>query len=111
MFTTSSAMAGAEDNPGDFIPATSINPLISLFSSIMKSSVSGIALKPAKVLIPFLKLIFSVVLNASFLTSFKPSPVVLNDSLSYKSTALGPTKRFPCTVGVTSIPLPNFDGH
>ena len=38
MFTTSSAMAGAEDNPGDFIPATSINPLISLSSSIMKSS-------------------------------------------------------------------------
>jgi len=53
---STTATAGAEVNPGDFIPATSINPLTSSFSSIIKSSVSETALRSAKFLIPSLNL-------------------------------------------------------
>ena len=48
--TTSKAIAGAEESPGDFIPATSINPFTSSASSTIKSPQSGFALSPAKFL-------------------------------------------------------------
>ena len=49
-------MAGAADNPGDFIPAISKKPLID-DSSTIKSPLSDSALIPANVLIFSLKLI------------------------------------------------------
>ena len=48
---TFNAMAGAADNPGDLIPATSIKPGIFLFSPMIKSSLSDSALRPENCLI------------------------------------------------------------
>ena len=39
-----------------------------------------------------------------------PAAVVAVSSLSSMSVAVGPTSRLPCTVGVTSTPLPYLPG-
>ena len=95
MLTTSTAIAGAELKPGDFIPATSKNPFTSLASPIMKSGLSAIARSPAKFLIFSLKLTLLVVFKETSLTLANPSYSVETESLSQVSIASGPTNKFP----------------
>ena len=48
--------------------------------------------------------------RAASSTNASPSALVDTSSLLPCSTAFGPTSRLPCTVGVTSTPLPAREG-
>ena len=107
---TYSPMAGALVRPGDSIPATSINPGASDTSSIIKSFFSVCARRPAKDVIVWRFGRSGVLSAARCCRSSRPSAVVAISSLSSSSTAVGPSIRLPCTVGVTRTPFPYFVG-
>jgi len=95
MPTTYSAIAGAEDNPGDLIPATFMNPFASFASPIMKSPVFASALSPEYVVITLFIGTLGADLLAIFSTYSRFLAVVAVSSLSSISSASGPTKRLP----------------
>ena len=105
-----SPIAGAEESPGDSMPATLIKPFASSASPMMKSLPSSCARRPANEVITWRIGTFLTLNAAVFARESSPSCVVLTASLFVTSTAVGPTKRLPCTVGVTSTPFPILDG-
>ena len=108
---TSRPIAGAEESPGDFVPAILKNPSASSASPMIKSPVSASARRPAKFLILSLKLIFSILLTASLFILSRAESVFPTSSLLSISSAVGPTIKFPCTVCATRIPFPISLGH
>ena len=108
---TISPIAGELVRPGDSIPAQSINPFASSSSPIRNSCPSSWARSPAKEVITWRIGMFFTFISAFVITSFKPSRVVFVPSLFSISIAVGPTNRFPWTVGVTRTPFPYFPGR
>ncbi len=104
-------MAGAEVNPGDFIPAAFMNPRGLFKALISKSPDSVFALTPAKVVMFILTGKFGTSRLAPFRTSASPSGVVDLSSGSCCSVAVGPDIKLPSAVRKTVIPLPAFDGQ
>ena len=107
---TISAIAGAEERPGDSIPAALINPFASFTSPITKSLLSSWARSPANEVMTWRIGTFFTLRAAVAASESSPEAVVLTASLSSTSTAVGPTNRFPCTVGVTRTPFPILEG-
>mgnify|MGYP003288393789 CR=1 FL=1 len=89
------ATAGADASPGDSIPPTFIKFLHFLDANIIKSPVFGVALRPVKLVIVFLKSIFFMLFLESETISFIPSLEVDISSLSSTTVAFGPTNKFP----------------
>ena len=88
-------IAGAQVNPGDSMPATSINPFASSASSMTKSPPSSWARSPAKEVITFPIGRDGTLKAPFFKTSSNPMPVVLTPSFSSMSTAVGPANKLP----------------
>ena len=108
---TCSATAGAEVSPGESKQAMLKNPGASSGSPMTKSSPSAhLARRPAKFAIMPRALTSGQVFFAESSTNRRPSALVDRSVLLACSTAFGPTSRLPCTVGVTSTPLPADDG-
>ena len=95
IFKTYFATAGADARPGDSIPPTFMKFLHFCDANIIKSPVFGVALRPAKLVIVFLKSIFSILFLESVTISFIPALEVVISSLSSTTVALGPTNKFP----------------
>ena len=108
---TISPMAGAEERPGDSIPAALKKPSASSASPITKSPPISWARSPAKDVMTWRRGTFLT--DCALVAPKEPSPsaVVLIPSLLSTSSAVGPTKRLPCTVGVTRTPLPILLGN
>ena len=108
---TCSATAGAEVSPGESKQAMLKNPGASSGSPMTKSSPSALeARSPAKFAIMPREPASGHVFFAASSTKRSPSALVDRSVLLACSTAFGPTSRLPCTVGVTSTPLPADDG-
>ena len=75
-----------------------------------KSPFASCARMPANVVITLRRLSPGQVLRAASATSFSASAVVSTAVPSSTSMAEGPSSRFPCTVGLTSTPLPILVG-
>ena len=103
-----SAIAGDALSPGDSMPAAFIK--CSQVEFIMKSPVFPTALNPQKEVIVSLKFIPVVVSVQRLSTVDSPSMVVAVSLLFSISSAVGPSRRLPSTVGVTRIPFPISDG-
>ena len=88
---------GAQERPGDLIPAKLMKFLTSLDSPITKSSNPAIvALSPEKLRMFSLKFIEGTLSTAFSLTKARASALVETSSLSLTSVeALGPTIKFP----------------
>ena len=107
--TTYTAIAGAAVSPGDSIPQTLINPLISL-SSITKSPVLLVALPPANDLTILWKGISLISFWEFFLIYSRPAAVVLETSLKSTNSLVGPNSVLPWNCGVIITPFPFSDG-
>ena len=107
---TYSPIAGAEERPGDSIPAQSKKPGASSASPITKSPPASEARRPANEVIVRLPGRDGTLSRPFSITSASPAWVVLTASLSERFSAVGPTNRFPWTVGLTKMPLPIFPG-
>ena len=105
------AIAGAAERPGDSMPATLKKRSFFLLGSMMKSSLSQCALRPAKEVITSLVVRQGTDFLAATRISERAAEVVETSVLSSISNALGPMSKLPSTVGVTSTPLPILDGH
>ena len=92
------------------MPAALKNPSASSASPRTKSPFSSQARRPEKEVMAIESGIFSALSRAFSMTCASPSPVVLTSSLSVISSAVGPARRFPCTVGVIRMPLPSRVG-
>ena len=90
------------------MPAASKKP--SALSSRMKSPRSPWARRPENDVMICRAGIFFTLRAAVSRTKSSPARVVAVNSLSSRSEAVGPSSRLPCTVGVTRMPLPSFDG-
>ena len=108
MSATIAPMAGALDRPGDSMAAQSTKP--GAISPMKKSCRASWARRPAKLVMVW-RSGMSLTARPDFSrTSSRPAAVVAVASLSSTSMAVGPTSRLPCTVGVTSTPLPYLPG-
>ena len=104
------AMAGDEVRPGDSMAQQLKNSGASSGSPRMKSPVSPVALRPAKVVIkPLVGMCFQVRLACRSAFS-RPPAVVRLSSLSSISSAVGPMSTVPSTVGAISVPFPILVG-
>ena len=103
-------MAGAEESPGDSMPAALKKPGASCASPRMKSPPASWARRPLKEVITWRKSTEGTLLAASRATVASPSAVVWADSGVSTFIAVGPVRRLPSTVGETKTPLPSLDG-
>ncbi len=92
LLTTYLAIAGEEANPGDSIPATLIKCPSTFDSEIIKSWVEGVALKPLKVRITWLKGIEGISWVALSRTAFKVAISVASEERVSTNSLLGPTR-------------------
>ena len=88
-------IAGALVSPGDSIPAASTKKGASLSSSIINSWLSSWARLPEKDVITWRTGTLGTLLVAAWHTWARPCAVVLVDSGSSWSSAVGPIKVFP----------------
>ena len=104
------AMAGEEVRPGDSTAQQLKKPGASSASPRMKSPVSPVALRPAKVVMKPRVGMCSQVRLACRRALSRPASVVRLSSLSSMSSAVGPTSTVPSTVGAIRMPLPILVG-
>ena len=93
------------------MPATLMNLSFFSLGSMMKSSLSQCALRPAKEVMTSLVVRQGTDFLAAARIPASALEVVETSVLSSMSSALGPMSRLPSTVGVTRTPLPISVGH
>ena len=106
--TASSPIAGADDSPGEQMPARFIIRRQERLTPITKSDSEVVGLTPVYSLMIFLKLTDGTDERPDFIILSSDSRSVERSSASARGSASGPTSRLPWTVGATSTPLKPF---